>query len=97
MEDREEEMFMDMEPKQVENMKLSEFLIPITLNQDSSFQDILISSMHREGKANEFYMNMLKLARSDETRKLFEFLAAEELEHKNLIEKWYDDEVYKEF
>lgn len=97
LETKEQEMFVEMVPKQVENMKLSDFLVSTKLNPDSSFQDILIAAMHREGRAYEFYQNMLKLAKSRDTLQLFEFLAKEELEHKNIIEKLYDDEVYKEF
>lgn len=97
LDEKESEMFISMEPKQVENMQLSEFLVPIKLNPESSFQDILISAMHREGRAYDFYQKMETLASSEETHKLFEVLAKEELEHKNIIEKWYDDEVYKEF
>lgn len=92
-----DEMFESVAPKEVENMKLSDYLLPMKLSEDSSFQDVLIASMHREGQANEFYVNMLRLAKSEESRKLFEFLAQEELDHKNIIEKIYDDEVYKEF
>jgi len=97
LEAKEEEMFVELEPKQVENLKLSDFLISTKLNPDSSFQDILIAAMHREGRAYEFYENMLKLAKSEDTKQLFKFLSKEELDHKNIIEKLYDDEVYKEF
>jgi len=92
-----ENIFKEMEPKQVEDMKLSEYLVSMNLTEDSSFQDILIAAMHREARANKFYVNMQTLAKSEETMRLFEFLAHEELEHKNIIEKIYEDEVYKEF
>ncbi len=90
-------IFIDLESKEVVDMKLSEFLVPIKISSDASFQDVLIMAMHREGKAHEFYENMKKITASEEVRKLFAFLSAEELDHKNIIEKLYDDEVYREF
>jgi len=92
-----DQMFQTLEPKEVEDMKLSDFLLPMKLSPDSSFQDVLIAAMKREGGAHDFYVNMQKLARTEESRKLFEFLAQEELEHKNIIERLYDDHVYQEF
>jgi rubrerythrin len=97
IEDNSEKVFKEMDPKEIEDMKLGDYLLPVDLKPDSSFQDILITAMKREGNAHEFYVNMQKLAKSDESRKLFEFLAIEELEHKNIIEKLYDDKVYQEF
>lgn len=90
-------VFIDLEEKEVEDMKLSDFLVPIKISSDASFQDILIKAMHREAKAHEFYENMKTITASEEVLKLFSFLSAEELDHKNIIEKLYDDEVYKEF
>ena len=90
-------MFQSLEPKDVEDMKLGDFLLPMKLAPDSSFQDVLIAAMKREGGAHEFYVNMRKLAGTEESKKLFGFLSMEELEHKNIIEKLYDDHVYQEF
>ncbi len=91
------EMFERLEPRTVEDLKLADYLLPIKIDEGSSFQDVLIIAMHREGKANELYLNMLKLARSPESRDLFVFLAQEELEHKNIIEKLYEEQVYTWF
>jgi rubrerythrin len=92
-----QKVIVDMEPKEVQNLKLGDLLLPMDLKPGSSFQDVLIAAMKREGNAHEFYLNMQKLAKTEESRKLFEFLANEELEHKNIIEKPYDDKVYQEF
>lgn len=96
-EEQGEKMLGTLEPRDVEDLKLSEFMLPMKLDGDSSFQDVLIAAMQREGRANEFYVKMLRLAKSEESRNLFEFLAQEEMEHKNIIEKIYDDEIYTEF
>jgi rubrerythrin len=40
---------------------------------------------------------MAGLAQDETTGKLFEFLAQEELVHKNKVETLYDEVVYREF
>lgn len=97
IEEQGNKVFVDMEPRSVENLKLGDLLMPVDLEPGSSFQDILIAAMKREGNAYKFYVNMQKLAKSNESRTLFEFLAQEELDHKNIIEKLYDDKIYQEF
>ena len=81
---------------QIQDLKLAEYLVPQPLGPDASFQDVLIVAMHREKSSNEFYSTMASISEGD-TRDLFEFLAQEELGHKNKVEKLYDEVVYQEF
>lgn len=92
-----EKIFRELQPKQVKDMKLSDHLLPARIDSNSTFQEIMIAAMHREKGAHDFYKTMTKLAATDEARNLFEFLAAEELEHKGILERLYEDEIYTEF
>ena len=83
--------------RKIHDMKLADYLKPQTLDKDASFQDVLIVAMQREKASYDFYTLMAGIAASDETKKLFEFLAHEEMGHKNKIEALYDEVVYKEF
>mgnify|MGYP005841113939 CR=1 FL=1 len=84
-------------PRQIRDLQLAEYLKPQTLDEDASFQDVLIVAMQREKASYDFYTLMAGIAASEEPKKLFEFLAQEELRHKNKIEVLYDEVVYKEF
>jgi rubrerythrin len=81
---------------QIEDLKLAEYLVPRELTPDATLQDVLIVAMHREKSSNEFYTTMASIADDDAAKSLFEFLAKEELVHKNKVETLYDDVVYQE-
>lgn len=81
----------------VQDLKLAEYLVAPTLGKDATFQDVLIVAMKREESSHSFYQTMAGFAQDEMTRKLFEFLAQEELVHKNKVETLYDEVVYKEF
>ena len=52
--------------------------------------------MHREKSSYDFYSAMTSLSDDESARSLFDFLAQEELMHKNKVESLYDEVVYKE-
>ncbi len=52
--------------------------------------------MHREKSSNEFYTTMASIADDGAAKSMFEFLAQEELVHKNKVESLYDEVVYQE-
>jgi rubrerythrin len=83
--------------RQIADLKLAEYLVSPELEQDATFQDVLLVAMHREKSSHEFYVAMVGIADSQTAKDLFEFLANEELGHKNKIEKLYDDTVYQDF
>ncbi|MCR4407647.1 MAG: ferritin family protein [Anaerolineae bacterium] len=92
-----ERMISRPKPHQIQDLKLAEYLKPQTLDENASFQDVLIVAMQREKASYDFYTLMASIAASEEPKKLFEFLAQEELGHKNKVETLYDEIVYKEF
>jgi rubrerythrin len=81
---------------QIDDLKLAEYLVPRELAADATLQDVLIVAMHREKSSNEFYATMASIADDDAAKSLFEFLAKEELVHKNKVETLYDEMVYQE-
>jgi rubrerythrin len=81
---------------QVADLKLAEYLVAPTLGPDATFQDVLVVAMQREKSSNEFYSTMSLIAGDEDAKALFEFLAQEELVHKNKVETLYDEVVYQD-
>ena len=83
--------------QKIEDLKLADYLVSQPLDEDATLQEVLIIAMQREKNAYDFYHLMAGFAASEAVKELFEFLAQEELEHKNKVEVLYDDIVYQEF
>jgi rubrerythrin len=81
---------------QIQDLKLAEYLVAPELAENASFQDVLVVAMHREKSSHEFYSTMATIADERETQELFDFLAQEELAHKNKVETLYDEVVYQD-
>lgn len=84
------------EMKKIQDLHISDYLVDKELTPNMNLQDVLIFAMKREQKAHEFYLNMSKAMDEGDTKHLFDILAQEELSHKNRLEIFYDDVVYKE-
>jgi hypothetical protein len=84
-------------PRRIEDLKLADYLVLQPLDEDATLQEVLILAMQREKNAHEFYNFLAGIAVSEVIRDLFQFLAQQELGHKNKIETLYDDIIYKEF
>jgi rubrerythrin len=82
--------------RQIEDLKLAEYLVPGQLDEGAGLQDVLIVAMHREKSSHEFYTTMAGIADDAAAKSLFDFLAQEELVHKNKVETLYDEVVYQE-
>ena len=84
-------------PQRIIDLKIGDHLVAEPLGPDSDLQSVLIVASHREKASHDFYSAMARIAANQTSRQLFEWLAAEELGHKNKIESLYDDIVYTEF
>lgn len=82
--------------KKVVDLKITDYLVEVPLAPDSDFQDILIVAGKREKASHDLYASLASVAEDSETVELFEFLASEELAHKNRIEALYEEIVYKD-
>jgi rubrerythrin len=95
--DNTEQIIAAGQSHKIQDLKLADYLVVSQpLNEDATFQEVLIIAMQREKNAYDFYNLMAGLA-SEAAKDLFQFLAQEELGHKNKIEVLYDDIVYQEF
>ncbi len=81
----------------VTDLRLSDHLVSGELAPDADYQDVLLFAAQREKTAHEFYKAMAEMVEDKLTQSLFEMLADEELRHKYVLEKTYEEVVYKDF
>jgi len=92
-----EQIVAAKQSQKIEDLKLADYLVAPPLDEDATLQDVLLTAMQREKNSHDFYDLMAGMAASEAAKELFQFLAQEELGHKNKVEVLYDDIVYKEF
>jgi rubrerythrin len=80
----------------IQDYKVGDHLVAQPLGPDSSFQDVCIFASKKEQQSYETYRD-LAAENEGEIRDLFEAMAKDELRHKDLVERWYEDVVYQEF
>ena len=81
----------------IQDLRLSDHLEAKELDANADYQDVLLMAARREKTAYDFYKAMAELVDDKLVRDVFEMLANEELRHKNLVEKTYEEIVYQEF
>ncbi len=81
----------------VQDLRLSDHLVGGSLDANADYQDVLLFAARREKTAHEFYKAMGEMVDDKLTQSVFEMLAAEELRHKYVLEKTYEEVVYKDF
>jgi rubrerythrin len=79
-----------------EDLKLSNYLVEVIPNAQMTFQDVLVIAMKREDKANVLYSKMADTLAPGALKILLLKLATDEAMHKAMLEKMYDEEIYKE-
>lgn len=87
----------EITPQQVTDLKLADYLVAGSLDEGASIQDVLLVAMQREKSTNEFYTFMSEISETESAKALFQFLAAEEMVHKNKVETLYEDIIYQDF
>jgi rubrerythrin len=92
-----EQIVAAKQSQKIQDLKLAEYLVASPLDEDATIQDVLMTAMQREKNSHDFYNLMAGIASSEAAKGLFQFLAQEELGHKNKVEVLYDDIIYKEF
>ncbi len=81
----------------VTDLRLSDHLVGGSLDPNADYQDVLLFAARREKAAHDFYKAMGEMVEDKLTQNLFEMLAQEELRHKYVLEKTYEEVVYKDF
>jgi rubrerythrin len=83
----------ELKADKVQDLGISEYLMDVSFTEDLTYQEALILAMKKEEKAHAFYSAWKDKCMNENTGKLFELLAAEELKHKAQIETIYDDDI----
>lgn len=83
--------------EEVKDLKIGNYLVAPSLSEKSDFQDVLLVAIKREQSAHDFYASMADLVEEGQAHDVFDLLAKEELKHKQMVEKYYEEYVYKEF
>jgi rubrerythrin len=82
-------------PRQVSDLKVSDYLVDIEPHPGMSYQETLIVAMKKEKAAFRLYSNLAEKVSDQLLRSLFESLAQEESKHKLRFELEYDEVVLK--
>ncbi len=81
---------------QIEDLKIADYTVPVQLQDNMSYQDILIVAMKREKAAYRLYNDLADRTTDAEVKKIFLVLAQEEAKHKLRFETEYDTEIMSE-
>ena len=73
------------------DLQVSDTMVEIELTPDSSPQDIMVFATQMEKKAMDFYGGLLDQYRGTDLEALFSRLAREEMRHKEILEKEYEE------
>lgn len=82
--------------RRVEDYRITDHLIEVPLAPDATVQEVLIVAGKREKGSHDLYAALARLAEELTARQLFEFLANEELLHKQRVELLYEQLMYPE-
>jgi rubrerythrin len=81
----------------VPDLRITDHLTGGSVDPDAEYQDVLLFAARREKTAHDFYAAMGEQIEDPLVRDVFAMLAAEELRHKYLLEKTYEEIVYQDF
>ena len=90
------EKIESLEVKDVVDLRISDFLEEEPPGEGMSFQDLLIFAAKKEQQAVELYSELLREAKREELKNLFEFLIQQEKSHKLKLEEEYEKHVLEE-
>jgi len=79
----------------IPDLKISDYLIDVQCQPDSSYADILRLVMKNEEHSVKLYNDLQESCMDEDLKRLFDFLAHEEAKHKLKFEKIYDEEILK--
>ncbi len=80
----------------IPDLKITDKLVKVPLDPDADYPQILIFAAQREKATHDFYVQIARKFKDTEMGKVFNNFATEELRHKYLLEKEYDDVVLAE-
>jgi rubrerythrin len=80
----------------IPDLKITDRLLKVLLDPQADYPQILIYAAQREKATHDFYMKIARKYKNKELGKMFHNFAKEELYHKYLLEKEYDDIILEE-
>ena len=80
----------------IPDLKITDQLVKVPLDPRADYPQILIFAAQREKATHDFYVQVARRFKDTEMGKMFNNFATEELRHKYLLEKEYDDVVLAE-
>ena len=80
--------------EQVLDYKIAEHLEQPEITSGMGLKDVFLVAANREKAAHEFYFSLAGAHPSGRVRGLLERLAAQELEHKQKVEFWYNEVAF---
>jgi len=82
-----------IEVQETNDLHLSDYLLEAEPSATMNYQDILIIAAKKEAAAYKMYNDLAKKYTGTDLENIFNKLAAEELDHKYMFEKMYDDDI----
>jgi rubrerythrin len=82
--------------ERIPDLKITDKLVKVPLDPNADYPQILIFAAQREKATHDFYVKIARKFKNTEMGKMFNNFATEELRHKYLLEKEYDDVVLAE-
>ena len=79
--------------QKTKDLHLSDYLVDVAPSASMNYQDILLLATKKEAAAYEMYKDLSEKYSGTEVEDIFRKLAAEELDHKYMFEKMYDDDI----
>jgi len=80
----------------IPDLKITDKLVKVPLDPMADYPQILIYAAQREKATHDFYVQIARRFKDAELGKMFNNFAKEELRHKYLLEREYDDVVLAE-
>ena len=91
-----EGIFSEDGPKEILDLKISDYITNVKATPNMSYQDTLIIAMKREKAAFKLYNSLAAMAPNENLSKIFKNLALEEANHKLQFETEYDEYILKD-
>jgi len=79
----------------VMDLHLTDHLEAKPLDVNADYQDVLLAAAQREKSTHDLYQAMGELVQDSLIKGVFNMLASEELRHKYMLEKIYEEVVYQ--
>jgi len=80
-----------LDPEDVVDFRIAEYVVQPLISSDMELEDVFLLAANHEKASYEFYRNLAQLHPASEVNQLLEKLAADELLHKQRVERIYTD------